>query len=36
MEKSRSETMTHDHQRNCTATLFAALDAPEGQIISMC
>ena len=28
--------MTHDYKRNGTATLFAALDALDGQVISMC
>jgi transposase len=36
MKKGRSGTMTHDYKRNGTATLFAALDALEGQVISMC
>jgi transposase len=36
MKKGRCGTMTHDYKRNGTATLFAALDALEGQIISMC
>ncbi len=36
MKKGRSGTMTHDYKRNGTATLFAALDAVQGQIISMC
>ncbi len=29
-------TMTHDYKRNGTATLFAALNALEGEVISMC
>jgi transposase len=36
MKKGRAGTMTHDYKRNGTATLFAALDAMEGSIISMC
>ena len=36
MKKGRSGTTTHDYKRNGTATLFAALDALEGQVISMC
>jgi len=36
MKKGRSGTMTHDYKRNGTATLFAALDALEGEVISMC
>jgi transposase len=36
MKKGRCGTMTHDYKRNGTATLFAALDTLEGQVISMC
>ena len=36
MKKGRCGTMTHDYKRNGTASLFAALDALEGQVISMC
>ena len=36
MKKGRCGTMTRDYKRNGTATLFAALDALEGQVISMC
>ena len=36
LEKGRCGTMTHDYKRNGTATLFAALDALEGEVISMC
>ena len=36
IKKGRCGTMTHDYKRNGTATLFAALDALEGQVISMC
>ncbi len=36
MKKGRCETMTHDYKRNGTATLFAALDSLESQVISMC
>jgi len=36
LKKSRCGTMTHDYKRNGTATLFAALDALEGSVISMC
>ena len=28
--------MTHDYKRNGTATLFAALNALDGTVISMC
>ena len=36
MKKGRCGTMTHDYKRNGPATLFAALDALEGEVISMC
>jgi len=36
MKKGRGGAMTHDYKRNGTATLFAALDALEGEVISMC
>jgi transposase len=36
IKKARCDTMTHDYKRNGTDTLFAALDALEGQVISMC
>ena len=36
MKKGRCGTMTHDYKRNGTATLFAALDALEGDVITMC
>jgi len=36
LKKARCGTMTHDYKRNGTATLFAALDALDGQVISMC
>ena len=36
MKKGRAGTMTHDYMRNGTATMFAALDALEGEVISMC
>jgi transposase len=36
MKKGRSGTMTHYYKRNGAATLFAALDALQGQVISMC
>jgi transposase len=35
IKKGRCGTMTHDYKRNGTATLFAALDALQGQVISM-
>ncbi|MDQ2841182.1 MAG: IS630 family transposase, partial [Acidobacteriota bacterium] len=36
MKKGRCGTMTHDYKRNGTASLFAALDALQGHVISMC
>ena len=36
MKRGRCGTMTHDYKRNGTATLFAALDTLEGEVISMC
>lgn len=36
IKKGRAGTMTHDYKRNGTATLFAALDALQGEVISMC
>jgi transposase len=36
MKKGRCGTMTHDYKRNGTAMLFAALDAMEGDVITMC
>ncbi len=36
MKKGRCGSMTHDYKRNGTATLFAALNAVEGQVISIC
>src|SRR5246127_5066614 len=36
IKKGRCGTMTHDYKRNGTATLFAALDSLQGQVISMC
>jgi transposase len=35
-KKSRCGTMTHDYKRHGTATLFAALNAADGTVISMC
>ena len=32
----RTKTVTHDYKRNGTATLFAALNAATGKVISMC
>jgi transposase len=36
IKKGRCGTMTHDYKRNGTATLFAALNALDGTVISMC
>ena len=36
LKKGRCGTMTHDYKRNGTATLFAALNALDGTVISMC
>jgi transposase len=36
IQKGRCGTMTHDYKRNGTATLFAAMDALDGTVISMC
>lgn len=36
LKKGRCGTMTHDYKRNGTATLFAALNAADGRVISMC
>lgn len=36
MKKGRAATMTHDYKRNGTTTLFAAMDALSGTIISRC
>lgn len=35
-KRGRGETMTHDYKRNGTATLFAALNAATGKVISLC
>ena len=36
LKRGRYGTMTHDYKRHGTATLFAALNALDGSIISMC
>lgn len=36
LKKGRCGTLTHDYKRNGTATLFAALNALDGTVISMC
>src|SRR5471030_1625703 len=36
MKKGRGATMTHDYKRNGTATLFAALNAANGEVFGLC
>jgi hypothetical protein len=36
MKKGRAGTMTHDHKRHGTTTLFAAFDLLEGKVIGRC
>lgn len=36
MKRGRAETMTHDYKRYGTTTLFAAMDAATGRVISLC
>lgn len=36
LKKGRCGTMTHDHKRNGTSTLFAALDVLTGKVIGQC
>ncbi len=36
LKPGRAETMTHDYKRYRTATLFAAMDAATGRVISLC
>ena len=36
LKKGRCGTMTHDYKRNGTATLFAAMNAVDGTVISLC
>ena len=36
LKRGRGATMTHDYKRNGTTTLFAALNAANGQVISLC
>jgi transposase len=36
LKQGRAGTMTHDYKRNGTATLFAALNALDGKVISLC
>lgn len=36
LKAGRAGTLTHDYKRNGTATLFAALNALDGKVISLC
>lgn len=36
MKRGRGETMTHDYKRDGTTTLFAAMNAATGKVISLC
>ena len=36
MKKGRCGTMTHDYKRNCTTTLFAALEVAAGKVVGQC
>jgi transposase len=36
MKRGRGETITHDYKRNGTATLFAALNAANGEVFGLC
>jgi transposase len=36
LKRGRSQTMTHDYKRNGTATLFAALNAANGEVYGFC
>lgn len=36
LKRGRAGTMTHDYKRNGTATLFAALNTLDGQVIGLC
>jgi hypothetical protein len=36
LKKGRCGTMNHDYQRHGTVTLFAAWNAADGTVISMC
>lgn len=35
-KRGRGQTMTHDYKRNGTATLFAALNAANGEVFGLC
>ena len=36
LKRGRSQTLTHDYTRNGTATLFAALNAANGEVYGLC
>ena len=36
MKRGRGATMTHDYKRNGTATLFAALNTSNGEVMGLC
>jgi transposase len=36
LKRGRGQTMTHDYKRNGTATLFAALNAANGEVFGLC
>jgi transposase len=36
LKPGRGQTMTHDYKRNGTATLFAALNAANGEVFGLC
>ena len=36
LKRGRGATMTHDHKRNGTATLFAALNTSNGEVMGLC
>ena len=36
LKRGRGATMTHDYKRNGTATLFAALNAANGEVFGLC
>jgi len=36
LKRGRSQTLTHDYKRNRTATLFAALNAANGEVYGFC
>ncbi len=36
LKRGRAETITHDYKRYGTTTLFAAMDAATGRVISLC